>query len=57
MTFAANVINGGVGGIFASGNTWNPSTQSSDASGHYPAEPLLNGSSPFGSGTNFILPK
>jgi hypothetical protein len=57
VTFGANVISGGVGGIFASGNTWNPSTQGSDGSGRYLGKPLLNNSSPFASGKNFILPK
>jgi hypothetical protein len=52
----ANVISGGVGGIFASGNTWNPSTQGSDVNGHYLAKPLLNNSSPSAIGKNFVLP-
>ena len=56
VTLAQNVILGGVGGIFASGNTWNLSTQGSDASGHYPSKPLLNNDSPSASGKNFVLP-
>jgi hypothetical protein len=57
VTFDVSVISGGVGGIFASGNTWNPSTQLSDVNGHYPGKPLLNGSSPLATGKNFALPK
>jgi hypothetical protein len=57
VTFDAEVIIGGVGGIFASGNTWNPSTQLSDVNGHYPGKPLLNNDSPLASGKNFVLPK
>jgi hypothetical protein len=56
VAFISSVIDGGVGGIFASGNTWNPSTQSSDVFGHYPGKPLLNGKSPIPSGKNFALP-
>jgi Protein of unknown function (DUF1565) len=56
VRFDETVIAGKVGGIFASGNTWNSSTQDSDDSGHYPAKPLLNGLSPFASGKNFVLP-
>ncbi len=56
MTWDADVIFGGVGGIFASGNTWNPSTQGSDANGRYLAKPLLNNDSPLASGKNFVLP-
>jgi Protein of unknown function (DUF1565) len=56
VTWDANVISGGVGGIFASGNTWNPSTQGSDANGHYLTKPLLNNDSPSASGKSFVLP-
>jgi hypothetical protein len=57
VTWDANVTFTGVGGIFASGNTWNPSTQLSDANGHYPQNPLLNNDSPSAKGKNFVLPK
>jgi hypothetical protein len=57
VTWDANLISGGVGGIFASGNTWNPSTQLSDVNGHYPVKPLLNNDSPSASGKNFVLPQ
>jgi hypothetical protein len=56
VTWDADVIFGGAGGIFASGNTWNPFTQGSDANGRYPAKPLLNNDSPLASGKNFVLP-
>jgi hypothetical protein len=57
VNFDASVISGGVGGIFASGNTWNPRTQDSDTSGHYPLKPLLDELSPFATGKNFVLPQ
>jgi hypothetical protein len=44
------------GNIFAAGNTWNAATQGSDASGHYPNNPLVDGSSPSAFGSNFKLP-
>ena len=56
VTWDQNVIFTGVGGIFATGNTWNPSTQLSDANGHYPQSPLLNNDSPSARGKNFVLP-
>ena len=56
VTWDAKVISGGVGGIFASGNTWNVFTQGSDAIGRYLAKPLLNNDSPWASGKNFVLP-
>ena len=56
VRFDPPIINAGVGGIFAAGNTWTASTQGSDGSGHYPLNPLLNNSSPIGTGKNFALP-
>ena len=56
VTWDAKMISGGVGGIFASGNTWNAFTQGSDVNGHYLAKPLLNNDSPSASGKNFVLP-
>jgi hypothetical protein len=56
VTWDASMISAGVGGIFAAGNTWNPSTQLSDANGHYPQSPLLNNDSPSARGKNFVLP-
>jgi Protein of unknown function (DUF1565) len=55
VTFSQDVISGKVGGIFGSGNVWNPRTQGSDANGKYPRQ-VLDGSSPLASGTNFKLP-
>jgi hypothetical protein len=55
VQFDPAVIAGKVGGVFASGNTWNPFTQGSDASGQYPGKPLLNNSTPV-TGKNFELP-
>jgi hypothetical protein len=57
VQFGQNVISGGFGTISAAGNTWNPSIQDSDESGHYPDNPLINGSSNLGSGQNFKLPE
>jgi hypothetical protein len=56
VTWDASVISGGVGGIFASGNAWNPSTQGSDANGRYLLKPLVNNDSPVAFGKNFVLP-
>jgi hypothetical protein len=57
VNFDASIINGRVGGVFASGNTWNARTQDSDSSGHYPLKPLLDELSPFATGKNFVLPQ
>jgi len=56
VAFSSAVSSGGVGGIFASGNTWNALTQGSDGGGQYPGKPLVNNSSPDRSGPNFDLP-
>lgn len=41
--------------ITASGNTWMGSVQGADGSGHYPAKPLVDGTSAQAKGLNFIL--
>jgi hypothetical protein len=43
------------GTIYAAGNTWNASIQGADASGHYPAGLLVNGTNSGATGLNFRL--
>jgi hypothetical protein len=45
----------GSGGIFATGNTWNPFVQGADSGGHYSGAPILSGLSPNAQGMNFDL--
>jgi hypothetical protein len=43
-------------GVWATGNTWNRSTQDADANGHYTAGRIISGNSPLAKGSNFTLP-
>ena len=57
VTFSESTTILGAGTIVAAGNTWNVSTQESDATGHYPKHPVVRGTDSNAEGTNFIMPK
>jgi hypothetical protein len=52
--YASQAVSSGT--IYAAGNTWNAGIQDADGSGHYPKDPVINGSSAKASGQNFKLP-